>query len=694
LIKNQQTNLKRALQMMVCAAALLGLASCQTSGGKTLPKRTVNGNLLDGVLHEDGPRAPQGSTANGRGGVSPYQSASSIMQDVQLGSGQYVRPGRAQQDFAIERAGSIELAFDNAPVAQIVDALIGNILGADFVIDPAVKGNVTLRTAKPVKKSDIPAVLDQALSLVNVALIETGPNKFTVVPSGQAKRFARAPSLAGNGSKGGMVIAPLDYVSAAEMARVLQPFTPQGSGVQVDSKREILILSGNAAQIDVLLETIEMFDVDWLAGMSFGVYETRYAPPETLVEELEKIFGGASGPIGSQIEFIPMPRLGSILVIAKRSHRLAQAEEWIRKFDRNVGGESRRFQFMSIVNADAEELADTISDLVGNEQRGGFERGQPTGREQQGNNRQANNGSGGEQLRIRANLATNSLIIYGTDEEYRQIADLVEKLDVLPDQVLVEVVIAEVTLNDELRFGVQWFFDTRTGGTATFTDAGSGTPSARFPGFAYAFSGNYFKVAVNALAAVTDIEIVASPQIITLDNQTATLQVGDQVPIVTQSAVSVDNPNAPIVNSVQFRDTGILLTVTPRINDGNMVILEVSQEVSNAVPTLTSGIDAPTIQQRRFDSAVTIADGETLALGGLIRTTKTLGDTGVPILKDIPLIGNAFSGKSDSRSRTELVIFLTPHVIRSSDDARQATEHMQDRLQRLKMSTFTDDTNP
>ena len=694
-LTNLQKN-KQVLNLLFCGIAVCVLIGCQTTDGRTLPNRVISSNVLDGILHPDAEISPDDSKPI-YGQTTTKKTVPPTVQDIRLGSGQYVKLGPVQKDFITERVGSVELAFDRAPVEQIVNAVLGNILGADFIIDPAVIGEVTLRTAKPVKKSDLPSILNQALNLVNVSLIETTPNTFTVIPSSQAKRFARAPSLvnkgiAGNGTNSGLVIAPLEYISASEMARVLQPFTPQGSSIQVDSKREILILSGEPAQINVLLDTMEMFDVDWLAQMSFGVFETRYAPPETLIEELETIFGGANGPIGSQVEFIPMPRLGSVLVIAKRAHRIAQAEEWIRKLDRNVGGEGRRFQFLSIVNADAEELADTISDLVGenSEPRSENASSQDNPDNQENRPTQTGNNSG-QRLRIRADLATNSLIIYGTDEEYRQISDLVQKLDVLPDQVLIEAVIAEVTLNDELRYGVQWFFDSRTGGTAAFSDAGSGAVSSRFPGFAYAFSGNYVKVALNALAAVTDIEIVASPQIITLDNHTATLQVGDQVPIVTQSAVSVDNPNAPIVNSVQFRDTGILLTVTPRVNDGNMVILEVSQEVSNAVPTLTSGIDAPTIQQRRFDTVVAIADGDTLALGGLIRTSRTVGDTGIPILKDIPLLGNAFRGKSDSRSRTELVIFMTPHIIRSREDARRANDHIRSRLQRLKLSKFTDE---
>lgn len=408
-----------------------------------------------------------------------------------------------------------------------------------------------------------------------------------------------------------------------------------------------------------------------------------------MVEELNKIFGGEEGPIGTQLEFVSIPRLSSILTIAKQPERLGQVESWIRKLDINIGGEDRAFQFLPVFNADAEQVAETLSGIFSDQ--GGFSSSRSSQTSQsQGQSFARDSGDG---PRIRADASTNSLIVYANSEEVRQIGELLENIDVLPDQVLIEAVIAEVSLNDDLRYGVQYFLDTQDGGNLIFSEGGAGGISANFPGFAYTFADNFVQFALSALSAVTEIEVVSSPQIVTQDNQTATLQVGDQVPVVTQSAVSVENPNAPIVNSVQFRDTGILLTVTPRINEGDMVILEVSQEVSNAVPTSTSGIDAPTIQQRQFDSVVTIADGDTLALGGLIQSSSSTGKSGLPILKDIPLIGNAFSTNSDNRARTELIIFLTPHIIRSREDANRVNDHMKNRLRRLKIDGFGDENS-
>ncbi|HCY55594.1 MAG TPA: type II secretion system protein GspD, partial [Oceanicaulis sp.] len=191
---------------------------------------------------------------------------------------------------------------------------------------------------------------------------------------------------------------------------------------------------------------------------------------------------------------------------------------------------------------------------------------------------------GASPIRVRANEQSNTLIVWGNEDDRRAVAELVRQLDVLPEQILIEVTIAEVVLNDELRYGVQWFFDTRDGGGFTFSDLESGQVSSRFPGFAYRFDSRYVQAALNALDSVSSVVVLSSPQIVTLNNRPATLQVGDQVPVITQSAVSITNPDAPIVNSVQFRDTGVVLQVTPRIS-GNSIILEIDQEVSDVAET-------------------------------------------------------------------------------------------------------------
>jgi len=234
-------------------------------------------------------------------------------------------------------------------------------------------------------------------------------------------------------------------------------------------------------------------------------------------------------------------------------------------------------------------------------------------------------------------------------------------------------------LNDELRYGVEWFLE-RGDNSAAFSSLESGAIASAFPGFSYLFSATNAQVVINALSAVTDVEIISSPQIMVLDNKTATLQVGDQVPIATQSAVTVTDPDAPLVNTIQFFDTGVILTVTPRVNTGGLVIMEIEQEVSDAVSTTTSGIDSPTIQQRKITSSVAIQSGQTVALGGLIRSTRTESQSGVPILSEIPVVGHLFGVTSDDSDRTELLILITPRAISNRNEAQTVTDELRRRM--------------
>jgi general secretion pathway protein D len=264
---------------------------------------------------------------------------------------------------------------------------------------------------------------------------------------------------------------------------------------------------------------------------------------------------------------------------------------------------------------------------------------------------------------------------------------MIERLDVIPNQVLLEATIAEVTLDDELSYGLQWFF--RSGDMKfKFTDiadaAGKGIVGSIFPGFSYLFSGGDARVALNAISSLTDVKVISSPTIMVLDNKTATLQVGDEVPVVTQSAVSVNDPDAPIVNSVNFRNTGVILKVTPRVNESGVVLLDIEQEVSDVVRTTSSGIDSPTIRQRRIQTTVAVHSGESLALGGLIREADARNRSGVPFISRVPVIGNLFKSKTDTRDRTELLVLITPRVVRNQGEARAVTDELRSRLRSLK----------
>ncbi|HEX4569687.1 MAG TPA: secretin N-terminal domain-containing protein, partial [Dongiaceae bacterium] len=293
-------------------------------------------------------------------------------------------------------------------------------------------------------------------------------------------------------------------------------------------------------------------------------------------------------------------------------------------------------------------------------------------------------GQGGDQLRIVSDARNNALIIYATPKEYELIDQAMQRLDIAPLQVLIEATIAEVTLNNQLQYGLQWFFQSGDS-SFVFSTLTTGAVSPIFPGFNYVLNATSAHIVLNALTAITQVKVISSPDLLVLDNGTGHLQVGDQVPIATQSAVSVISPGAPVVNSVDYLNTGVILNITPRVSSSGLVMLDIDQEVSQAVQTTSSNIDSPTIQQRRIESSVAVNTGETIALGGLIQDHQSNTVTGIPVLSNIPVLGNLFKTTNNQHDRTELLVLLSPKVIKNSNDARLATNELRQRLKGLQV---------
>ncbi|MEP7247367.1 MAG: type II secretion system protein GspD, partial [Gammaproteobacteria bacterium] len=287
-------------------------------------------------------------------------------------------------------------------------------------------------------------------------------------------------------------------------------------------------------------------------------------------------------------------------------------------------------------------------------------------------------------LKIVPSEENNSLLILASPSEFGVIEAALKRLDVLPIQVLIEASIAEVTLTDEIKYGLQWSFKGGDG-PLVLSESSGGTINAQFPGFSYLFTGRTdIRAVLNAIESLTNVRVLSAPKLMVLNNREASLQVGDQVPIAVQSAISVADGAAPIVNSVQLLDTGVILRVTPRANKSGRVILEVAQEVSDVATTTSSGIDSPTIQQRKISSTVAVRDGDTIALGGLIRESRSNGGGGIPFLRKIPVLGHAFGSTSKVGRRTELIVLMTPHVVRTESESDQVMSDLREQFRGLR----------
>lgn len=681
----RKSQLRIGLAASVAAVvALSGCTSVDTGQQRRAPDKPVS----SGADMQQRPPSEVRLSAD-----APGQQAEPV---IQKGTGRFVDSGAST---ARSGRGNIVVKLVDVPTADAVQQILGDTLGLNYVIEGEASGSVTIQTARPVDQRSLLQMLAGALASNNLVLINEG-GFYRVAPADAAATASRIVSYGANPTDlrvgPGVQVVPLRHISAVEMEKILRPIASEGAIARVDTARNLLILKEDARNLVSMLEMVDLFDVDYMAGMSFAVLPVKNTSASLLVGELEQLFGAASGsPMAGVVRFIPIERLNSVLAISAQPHHLDQVQAWMRQLDRTGSMADQSFHVIPLQNRPAREVAELLQKSLtpaDSAAEAALSAVNPaltpviTDSTAPGASVPAVevtvpaiSSPSSKPARILADEANNSLVILASAEEYQLLQQVIALLDVTPNQVMLEATIAEVTLNDDLAFGITWFlqdgeFD------LSFSDLDNGAVASTFPGFSVLVDGADGRAALNAVASVTDVKVLSSPSLMVLDNRTATLQVGDQVPVVTQTAVSTIDPDAPIVNSVELRDTGVILKVTPRVNEGGRVMLDIEQEVSDVVETRTSGIDSPTIQQRKIKTSVAVDNGETIALGGLIRDKVTDGETKVPLLGDIPAIGELFRSTTQRNERTELVVLITPRVVGGADDARRITQELTDRM--------------
>ena len=717
---------------LLAVALAIALGSCETvpnggaaGNGAQIDLPDAQASPLDRASVPNGSRSssPSVHAESTLGELSPISDSfnSSVeVKEPELVRGTGVlarRPTRSRTEVDFISDGDITLNFANAEIREVVDAVLGQALGLSYIIDPRVQGEVTARTSRPIPRQSVIPALENILALNGAALtLDNGVYK--VVTLQQAATGLTGPTLTTRpeeSAQGFSVnVIPVRYASAQALSEVLRPFIGPGRVFRVDASRNLIIFAGTGPEARDLIDMISVFDVDWMAGMSFALFPVQVADAKSIVADLDTIFlQGGQTPLAGLVRFVPIERLNAVLVISPQVAYLDQVETWIDRLDRGGEGSGRRIFVYHVQNgrsADLAEVLGRIFDIGGSDKKApgdGLAPGllpatlssapvaqdqQPPAQEGQASPEIVASGgarvsdktgiseiTNGGNIRVIADERNNALVILATAAEYRMIEATLKRLDLTPLQVLIEVTIAEVTLNDTLKYGLQWFFQ-KVDNTAVFSTLADGAVSSAFPGFSYVFTPNDARIVLNALTEITDVQVISSPQLMVLDNQSARLQVGDQVPIATQSAVSVSDSNAPVVNSIEFRDTGVILAVTPRVNAGGLVTLEVRQEVSDVVATTTSQLNSPTIQQRSIESTVAVQSGDTIALGGLIQDRNQEAQSGVPLLSEIPILGNLFKTTSEAQRRTELLVLITPRVVRDRGEAKDVTEELRRRL--------------
>jgi general secretion pathway protein D len=570
---------------------------------------------------------------------------------------------------------TVNVTLDRAPIGAAAEAVLGDALQRSYRVDPGVTGEVSVRLVGDMTEAEILTTFDQALRSSGAALIDSPGGGVGVVPVKDAPVFSLPPDSGGAGPSsyiaGGVAIYGARNIGAEALVKLLVPLAQGHADVRADAAQEHVFISGDPSTVDALVRAAGLFDVDWLRGRSFQFYPLRYASAAAVAQDVDKVLGGADGPIGSQVELITIDRLNAIIIAAKSTELLDQTAHWIDRLDQPASPSEQRLRVVHLDNLVATDFVKTVSDL--------FARA-PTPGQIVGPNRPTSMAA------VTADPRSNSVIMYADDAEYQSLLSIVRQLDVTPPQVLIEATVAEVQLNDQLQFGVQWYLQNLThvgggflaGPTGTGTIApiaGSAPIPPTFPGLNLTYMGTNVQVALNALSTVTDVQLLATPRMLVLANDTATLEVGSSVPIITSTSAGIQ-ANSLVVNSVEYRDTGVVLTVTPRVGAKGEIYIDVQQEVSDVSTTTSSTINSPTIDQRKFHTQIAVESGQSIAIGGLIQTNRTKSYSGVPGLAQIPIVGTVFRQRQDSRTRDELVVFLKPTLVRSRSEADTVTDEL------------------
>jgi general secretion pathway protein D len=660
-----------------------------------------------------------------------------------------------------------DLNFENTPVATVAKVVLGDILGVGYTIDPRVQGTVSLVSIRPVAKSDIVFVLENALRLSGVVMIKDTAG-YRLTPLGDAVGAGRIDAAGASPEPGfGVSVVPLQYVSAQTLLKLMDSFATKAGTVRADTTRNLLLIQGSGAERRTAVDTALSFDVDWMRGQSVGIFPISSGPPAPLITELEKIVdSGENGLSQNVIKFQPIARLNAILVVSKRPEMLREAATWIKRLDRADTARTSVHVYQ-VKYGDAKQIARTLTDMfIGGSQsslldsadnqiapgsgststssldRLGVNGNSPSTTNGFGgsnfgtngatpastlaaNTKNGGNGPGAaldsgrgaggsngqpvlQDVRITADAVNNTVLVYADQANYRIIEATLLQVDKPQLQVAIDATIAEVTLNNDLSYGVQSYLTSQNLGLKPNTGSILGTQASTapvtnidpttglasvagsvsnafinraFPGFNFLIgSETQPSLILDALHTVTTVKVLSNPSLVVINNQKATLQVGDVVPVSTGSANVLTTSNT-IVNTIDYRNTGIILTVSPRINVNGDVRLDIEQEISSVLPTAGNATNlTPTVSERKVKSSISVATGQTVLLAGLISEQQNGTRAALPILDQIPGLGDAFGHQDNSTARTELIIFIRPQIIRNGSDAHNIAEELRSKL--------------
>lgn len=680
---------------------------------------------------------------------------------IRRGSGSMINQSAAaapSPTLGMASSGSATFNFEGESVQAVVKAILGDMLGQNYVIAPGVQGTVTLATPNPVSPAQALNLLEMVLGWNNARMVFNG-GRYNIVPADQALAGTVAPSTASPSSARGFEVrvVPLKFISASEMKKVLEPYARPNAIVGTDNSRNVITLGGTRAELENYLRTVQIFDVDWLSGMSVGVFPIQSGKAEKVSADLEKVFGEQSKtPSAGMFRFMPLENANAVLVITPQPRYLDQIQQWLDRID-SAGGGVRLFSY-ELKYIKAKDLADRLSEVFGGGRGNGSDSnaslapgsetsvlggvagnrdssmggssgttggsiGESNDGSSSGSSFGGSSGSGsssgglgngslqlsprsngngavtlevsGDKVGVSAVAETNTLLVRSTPQAWTSIRDVIEKLDVMPMQVHIEAQVAEVNLTGDLSYGVNWYFEnavsaaTATGGAGLPPAAGrniwgdiAGTVTNN--GLGWTFLGKNAAAVISALDRVTNVRLLQTPSVFVRNNAEATLNVGSRIPI-NSTSINTGLGSDSSFSSVQYIDTGVILKVRPRVTKDGMVFLDIVQEISTpgsrpaactaaTTTTVNSAACNVDINTRRVKTEAAVQSGDTMMLAGLIDDSTTDTSDGVPFLSRLPVVGGLFGTKGKNNTRREVIVLITPSIVRNPQEARNLTD--------------------
>jgi len=711
-------------KILLISTILFVASSCATTGQQS--------SQVHHAVNDDSQTQPEPVPETAQISIeSPFSdegnsSASEV--EIFTGTGEFVNKEAAQRrDAPVSADGEIVLNFEGESIQSVIHTILGEVLQENFVIAPGVGGEVTFSTSSAVSRDQLLPILEMILQWNGATLVHRD-DRYQVLPVANAIAGNLSPRMGDLRIARGYEVmgVALKYISTTEMAKILEPYVREGAMVQADQFRSMLFLAGTPDELANYMRTIEIFDVDWLKGMSVGIFPLRTVEVGAIITDLQAIFGTEGDtPLAGMFRFVPLERLSSIMVITYQPEYLTKAEQWINILDRGAAGAGKQLYVYRVKNLEAPILAGYLTQIFGGDG------GTPTSNTPQGtlapglvpvqigsvadfNESRVTAGSqpaagagaagasvlsaGPGDIRITSVLETNSLLIQATQSQYNSILAAIVRIDIEPLQVLIESQVLDVELNEELQFGVNWFLTNNPAlippGVGNpygryIDTAAFGSASAKSGGFNFLSTlvsplGNttFVQATIAALDEVTDVRSLAAPSLLVRNNATATITVGTQVP-VQSSSISTGNDN--VVSSAQYVSTGVTLTVTPRINPGGLVYMDITQDVSRPGardPDISTSGNPP-INNKSVTSQVAVQSGQTIFLGGLIAEQTSRGRSGVPFLSRVPVIGALFGARSVAKIRSETLVMITPTVLENAREMEGVSDEMRDAFSRV-----------